>query len=189
MYSKYTGVILKKHPLGEADELLTIFTKESGKLRVKAVSSRKIHSRLAGHLQSLNEIEFETAGRSASSGLPIVISVRSVRLNNYLRENLKKFAYALIGAETLYRLCPDRQEHPEAYQHLITFLREMGDALEENFCLRKFQLRLLHTLGFGVPEGTDENNIDGRILDGFMHQIMERDVRSANFLNFVNENG
>ncbi|MDP3741609.1 MAG: DNA repair protein RecO [bacterium] len=185
MYSKYTGVILKKHPLGEADELLTIFTKETGKLRVKAVSSRKIRSRLAGHLQSLNEIQFEVAGRGS---LPVLISVRGTRLNNYLRENLKKFAYALIGAETLYRLSPDRQEQPEAYENLIRFFVELGETRLENDCLRKFQIRLLQIMGFGVPPGISENNIDNQALDGFMHDVLERDIRSNAFLREVTEN-
>ena len=158
MYQKYTGVILKKHPLGEADELLTIYTKEAGKLRVRAVSSRKIQSRLGGNLQSLNEVEFETAGSAnrrffplGRDGLPVLISVRARTINNYLRENLKKFAYSLIGIETLYRLTPDQEQNAEAYEMLLEFLRNLGDSREEKFPLRSFQLRLLRLSGFSFP--------------------------------------
>lgn len=158
MYHKYTGVILKKHPLGEADELLTIYTREAGKIRAKAVGSRKIQSRLAGHLQSLNEIEFETASRStrrpfgfSRDGLPVLISVRARTINSYLRQNLKKFAHALIGIETLYRLAPDYQENVEAYQALAEFLKNLGESLDERFEVRLFQLHLLRSSGFNLP--------------------------------------
>ena len=147
MYQKHTGIILKKHPLGEADELLTIYTQDVGKMRVKAVSSRKIKSRLAGNLQSLNEIEFETAGKN----LPILISVRARTINNYLRKDLKKFASALVGVETLYRLTPDRQGNPRAYEVLVDFLKALGETNREDVAVRAFQVSLLDCSGYAIP--------------------------------------
>ncbi len=203
MYHKYTGIILKKHPVGEADELLTIYTKEAGKLRVKAISSRKIQSRLAGYLQSLNEIEFEVAAKQRA--LPVLISARARTINNYLRENLKKFAYALIGVETLYRLTPDYQENPVAYEGLVKFLRDLGSAkVPENFLLRRFQLQLLQIMGFGLQIKeealTDEDRgklealLAGQeikslplrveqVIEGFLHEVLEREIKSSNLLN------
>ena len=149
MYQKYTGIILKKYPVNEADELLTIYTREAGKMRVMARGTHKILSKLAGFLQSLNEIEFETARRSSSGGsLPVLISVRPRAINNYLRENLKKFAYALVGIETLYRLSPDGQTNMKAYKSLVSFLERLGQTAEENLQVRMFQLELLGISGF-----------------------------------------
>ncbi len=206
MYSKYTGIILKKYSLGEADELLTIFTRETGKIRVKAVSSRKIQSRLAGHLQSLNEIEFETARRRREGGLAVLISVRALTLNNYLRENLKKFAYALIGVETLYRLTPDHEANPEAYAVLRNFLRELDASSQENVILRRLQVKLLRIMGFGLdsPGAPIAQEIFGelealaagralaslsseteRTIEHFLDTVLEREIKSANFLTSV----
>ena len=149
MYQKYTGIILKKYPVNEADELLTIYTREAGKIRVMARSTHKILSKLAGSLQSLNEIEFETAHRSSGGGgLSVLISVRPRAINNYLRENLKKFAYALVGVETLYRLSPDGQTNSRAYESLVSFLERLGKTSEENLQVRMFQLELLEISGF-----------------------------------------
>lgn len=139
---------MKKYPVNEADELLTIYTREAGKMRVMARGTHKILSKLAGSLQSLNEIEFETARRSAGGGLPVLISVRPRAINNYLRENLKKFAYALVGVETLYRLSPDGQTNSRAYESLVSFLERLGRGAEENLQVRMFQLELLGISGF-----------------------------------------
>lgn len=174
MYTKYTGIILKKHPLGEADELLTIFTREGGKIRAKAPGTRKIKSRLAGSLQSLNEIEFETAVSHGPGRLPVIIAVRVSRLNNFLRENLKKFAHALVAIETLYRLTPDGDSNPEIYGILRAFLTQLDTSHGEGEEVKKFQLQLLKASGFEMPSG--EN------IDRFLQEILERDIRANNFL-------
>ena len=172
MYSKYTGVILKKHPLGEADELLTVFTRERGKMRFKSRSTRKIKSRLAGALQTLNEIEFEIAGRG---NLPLVISVRISKLNNYLREDLRKFAIAQVGAETLYRISPDGVTNGDAYEALQSFL-------DEKTGLRDFQLKLLQTHGYENTKLTADKEQE---IDRFLEYVLERQIRSTDFMKFI----
>lgn len=159
MYSKYTGIILKKHPLGEADELLTIYTREAGKMHAKSRSSRKIQSRLAGHLQTLNEVEFEVHARlprtgSGQGALPTLISARLATLNNYLRADLKKFAWAQVGVETLYRLAVDSERNEEAYRALRGFLSALGEVAYEQILVRQFQLKALALHGYTFPAKT-----------------------------------
>ncbi|HEY9873712.1 MAG TPA: recombination protein O N-terminal domain-containing protein, partial [Candidatus Obscuribacterales bacterium] len=45
---KATGINLKSMPLGEADRLLTILTREFGLIRAVAPGARKHHSKLSG---------------------------------------------------------------------------------------------------------------------------------------------
>ena len=208
MYQKYTGIILKKHPLGEADELLTIYTKEQGKLRAKAPGTRKIKSRLAGSLQSLNEIEFETALPHGIARLPVIISVRVVRLNNFLREDLKKFACVLVGAETLYRLAPDGQESQNIYRVLLELLQDMDRNHSLEIVMRLFQLKLLRLFGYGFDvksqplnseekkqlgdlwEGKRSENLSkraGRAIEQAVHNVLEREVRANRFLETLNQ--
>lgn len=54
------GFILKKEDYGEADKILTVYTKDFGKLRFLGKSIRKIKSKLRGGVRqfSLSEIEF-----------------------------------------------------------------------------------------------------------------------------------
>ncbi|MEK7542296.1 MAG: DNA repair protein RecO [Patescibacteria group bacterium] len=54
------GIILKKQDRGEADRLFTVFTKDFGKLKLQAISERKITSKLRGGLELfyLSELEF-----------------------------------------------------------------------------------------------------------------------------------
>ncbi len=214
MYTKYTGIILKKHPLGEADELLTIYTKEVGKLRAKAIASRKIRSRLGGNLQSLNEIEFEVAlsATRRGGGLPILISARARTINNYLRENLKKFAFALVGIETLYRITADLEQNLGLYEALIGFLKVLGNSHDENLEVRRFQLKLLEESGYGFEFPTEPINGHAtgagssapipdrsrgqvyrltleleRQIDEFLQDVLEREIKSRGFLRILNQ--
>ena len=54
------GIILRKQDVGEADRVFTVFTRDFGKLKLRAVSERKITSKLRGGLELfyLSEIEF-----------------------------------------------------------------------------------------------------------------------------------
>jgi len=47
------GIILKKEPYGEADLLITILTKDFGKIKVMAQGVRKETAKLKGHLEPL----------------------------------------------------------------------------------------------------------------------------------------
>ncbi|MBI4096902.1 MAG: DNA repair protein RecO, partial [Candidatus Levybacteria bacterium] len=45
------GIIIKRKNFGEADRILTVFTKEYGKLQVKAKGIRRIPSRRSAHVE------------------------------------------------------------------------------------------------------------------------------------------
>ncbi|MDP2650779.1 MAG: recombination protein O N-terminal domain-containing protein, partial [bacterium] len=44
------GIVLDREPRNELDEAITIYTKDLGKVRAFTKSSRKITSKLSGHL-------------------------------------------------------------------------------------------------------------------------------------------
>jgi len=55
MIEHYTeGIVLDRNPRGEADRSVTIYTKEIGKVTAGTKSSRKITSKVAGHLMPGN---------------------------------------------------------------------------------------------------------------------------------------
>ena len=53
---KVTGLVLSRRSVGEADRLVTLFTREAGLLRVLAKGVRKIPSRRGGHLEPMTEV-------------------------------------------------------------------------------------------------------------------------------------
>ena len=63
------ALILKHVPFGEADLLVTFFTRERGKIRAVARGARRSNSKLVGHLEPLTQVNLSVAqGRGGLAG-------------------------------------------------------------------------------------------------------------------------
>ncbi len=105
------AVVLRRHNIGEADRVLTLFTPTHGKVRAVAKGVRRLKSRLAGHVELFSRVDVLLAhGRS----LDIVTQaeVRDPFLS--LRDDLWKAAYASYVAELVDRFAEERHEGPES---------------------------------------------------------------------------
>jgi len=55
------AVVLRHSDYGEADRLLTLYTRQRGKMRVIAKGARKIASRKAGHIEPFTHVKLQLA--------------------------------------------------------------------------------------------------------------------------------
>lgn len=120
---KATGIILKSMPLGEADKLLTILTRELGLVRVVAPGARKQNSKLGGRsgLFVVNELLL-AKGRS----LDKITQAETLESYPGLSKNLGKLAASQYLAEVV--LCHALSEQPqeELYELLNEHLRRLA---------------------------------------------------------------
>ena len=120
---KATGIILKSMPLGEADKLLTILTREMGLVRVVAPGARKQNSKLGGRsgLFVVNELLL-AKGRS----LDKITQAETLESYPGLSKNLGKLAASQYLAEVV--LCHALSEQPqeELYDLLNEHLRRLA---------------------------------------------------------------
>ena len=175
-YKKLTGIILKKQNYREADQIVSVWTREAGKLRFLAKSLRKPTSKLAYALHDLSEVQFEITGNS----LPTLIGAKPVRQFKTLHTDLAKTASGFYCAELMLKMTADENSNPQAYDLLCKFLQELEAAdLMENFDLvDQFALDLAEVLGFGGPENP-ESHSDVR---KFIEEVIERNIKSEPFL-------
>jgi DNA repair protein RecO (recombination protein O) len=119
---KATGIILKSMPLGEADKLLTILTREFGLIRVVAPGARKQNSKLGGRssLFVVNELLL-AQGRT----LDKITQAETLESYPGLSKNLGKLAASQYLAEIV--LCHALSEQPqeELYELLNEHLRRL----------------------------------------------------------------
>ncbi|MBE2222398.1 MAG: DNA repair protein RecO, partial [Anaerolineae bacterium] len=52
------AIVLKRHNFGEADRLLTLYTREFGKMKAIAKGARKPQSRKTGHVELFMRSQF-----------------------------------------------------------------------------------------------------------------------------------
>ncbi len=140
------AVVLRHSDWGEADRLLTLYTRELGKVRAIAKGARKMTSRKAGHIEPFTHVKLQLAkGRD----LFIVTQAETVDSYQPLREDLTKIGYAAYVIELLDRFVPDEEiAVPSLFRLLTETLSRLAAAPESWLPVRYYEMRLLDFLGF-----------------------------------------
>jgi DNA repair protein RecO (recombination protein O) len=139
------AVILRRRNWGEADRILTLFTPQRGKVRVRAAGVRKLSSRKAGHLELFHRANlFLAKGRD----FDIVTQAETVDAYAPLREDLVRSAAASYAVELLDRLSPEESENPAAYRLIVRMLEELSRGGEPALVLRCYEVKLLECTGY-----------------------------------------
>ncbi len=142
------GIVLRSMALGEADLLMTFYTKDAGKLRAMAKGVRKPTSRMVGHQEPLTRIELALArGRS----LDVVTQAQVLESFSALKNHLTSVSSGLYLAELVDGFGAEGSANPELYSLLIEALRSLEEGPGLELVLRYFELHLLKSSGFS-PE-------------------------------------
>jgi DNA repair protein RecO (recombination protein O) len=117
------GFIIKRKNFGEADRMITVFTKSQGKIIAVAKGVRKIKSRKSPHVELLNKVSISL---SETKSLPILIEADSINNYQILKMSLEKMAYAYKLLEVIDRLCPEKEIHASIYYLLEKSLDQLN---------------------------------------------------------------
>jgi len=142
------AVVLRQRDLGEADRILTLLTRERGKVSAVAKGVRRPRSKLAAGTQLLCCSDLQLA---AGSNLEIVTQC-DVRCAFYgLRQDLSRLSHASYFAELVDSFVEERDGSEQLFDLLFAALSqaERGQRLE--LLTRIFELRLMSALGY-APE-------------------------------------
>ncbi len=172
------GIILKRRSVGEADRILTVFTRQYGKIRVIAKGIRKISSRRAGHLEVFTYVTLQIhAGRTMDS----VTEAQTIISGTLLGADVTKVGYAYCLCELVDQLLPERQEHGDVLILLRDALFSLQRSEDESAWQKDtgdFIHKLLWILGFlpssrRIPEGS---------LQSYIEHITERKLKTWSLL-------
>lgn len=140
------AVVLRHANWGEADRILTLYTRERGKVRAIAKGARRIKSRKAGHLEPFTHVTLQLA-----KGRDLFIITQAETLEAYLpiHENLDKTSQAAYLAELLDRFTYEDESENHTIFHLLT---ETLDRIENEddpwLAIRYYEVHLLDLLGY-----------------------------------------
>ncbi len=127
--SRAEAIVLRHMDWGEADRLLWLFTRETGKIRVVAKGVRKARSRKAGHLEPFTRVNLLLAqGRD----LPIITQAEMIESHLPLHENLRTMGYAAYIVELLDRFTYEEGENVALYRllDLVGFRPQLSQCVE-----------------------------------------------------------
>lgn len=164
------AVVLRSVVYGEADLVVTLYTRERGKLSALARGARKSRRRFGAALQLFVLGNAELRGR-ARSELWTLQSFDAVRDFTKLAGDVAAMAHASYGTELVRELTVAEQPDEAVLDLLVELYDELLARGPSPNVLRAFELRLLDTIGLGpvldrcVACGTDELD-DGTVMDG-----------------------
>lgn len=170
------GIILKRKNIGEADRILTVFTKEEGKLQIKAKGVRKITSKRASHIEPLN-ITYLTIYKGA--GMPVLTEATSTEQFDIVKTDLKKVGLAYHICELVDGLCPENQENESIFNLLLEMLKKLSSENNVGVFIHDFEVKLLKLLGY-YSEGTYD--LTGAKASYFIESILERKLKARQIL-------
>jgi len=139
------AVILRRHDVGEADRLLTLYTPNRGKLRVIAKGARKPSSRKAGHLELFMHSSLLIA---KGQNLDLITQAETIHGYRALREDLERLTQAHYVAELLDHLCTEGQESKLTFDLLVATLQRLCETHDLLLTTRIYELRLLALEGY-----------------------------------------
>jgi DNA repair protein RecO (recombination protein O) len=140
------AVVLRHADYGEADRLLTLYTRQLGKTRALAKGARKIASRKAGHIEPFTHVRLQLAkGRD----MPLVTQADTVDAYQALREDLILTSQASYVLELLDRFTYEGETENTAIFRLLTdTLSRLASKTDPWLAIRYYEIRLLDHLGF-----------------------------------------
>ena len=139
------AVIIRKTKLGEADRILTLFTRDHGKIEAFAKGVRRPKSKLAGHLELLTYSLIRLAhGRN----LDTVIGSQTIEAFLPLKNDLWLTSYGLYAAEMVNQFNAENNANLPIFELLVETLQRLSRAENSNLTLRFFELRLLELSGY-----------------------------------------
>jgi DNA repair protein RecO (recombination protein O) len=139
------GIVLRTRELGEHDRLVTLYTRDLGRLTAVARGARRVRSRFGAALELFtwgDAVGFEREGR----GLVRLDHFDIRRSFRRIREDLERLAQGARILEAVARLTAERDAQPACFALLLTTLRALESQAPGRVQLA-FTLRFLDVTG------------------------------------------
>ncbi len=155
------AIVLRTHRLGEADKVISLFTRQLGRLRAVAAGAQRPKGRYGGTLEPLSYVRlwvFERENRD----LLRLNSAELIESFFDMQRDYRVQVAAQYVAEVSERFLPEREVNERAFRLLLAVLRALKRSGEVNRPLLYFDYWLLRLGGF-LPD-LDRCSACGRSL-------------------------
>ena len=208
MYLRTEGIILKRKNFGEADRIVTIYTRDFGKVSCLAKGVRRPRSKKAGHIELGNWCKLFIAKGKNLDLLTEVEQKRAFGIEDFSEEKANKIYHLL---ELVNELTGEHEKNLHVFILLAQFLKKCNQN-DKNFGIVSsvFKVKLMSLLGFfsaksltdskaksifELLEDEEMETIESRIkfskesnlklltfLDSMIENIIQSKLRTSRFL-------
>lgn len=168
MLQKCEGIVIRSTDYGESNKVVTIYTREWGKIGVMARGAKKPKSRLSAITQLFTHGYFLVQKGTGLSGLQqgeMVTSMRSIHEDIFLT------AYASYVVELLDKSTEDQKVNPFLFELLYQTLHFLNEGYDPEILVDIFEMKMLNVLG--LHPILNQCSVCGRTDGSFSFSIRE----------------
>lgn len=139
------GIVIRVKDLGEADRIVTILSRERGKVRGVAKGARRPRSRLSAPSQAFSHCKFLMFPRKSLD----VVSQAEVKEPFFgIHQDIERMAYATYVAELTDEMTEPDESNEPLFAVLLSTLHIINSGFDPEIAVRAFEMKLMDVLGF-----------------------------------------
>ncbi|AXF54698.1 DNA repair protein RecO [Salicibibacter kimchii] len=169
MLEKNEGLVIRAVSYGEANIILTVFTKERGKVALMARGAKKTNSRFSAVSQLFSYGLFYFHYRKAS--MSTLSQGEVLEPFSQVRTDIEKTAYAAYVCELLDGVTTEHEASPSLFTLVLTVLRFLEKGEDAEVLLRMMEVKL--TKPAGIKPELDQCVNCGRTTGDFSFSVKE----------------
>jgi len=146
MINGQEAYLLRKTPHGERDYVLTLFTRESGKISGFAKNAKTSGKRFGGRIEPF--VLFRARYKERAGGLRLVDDAETVKVFRRLMEDVELFLWGSLALETVDVLTPRDAPNEEMFEALTVLFTELDEGKSALPSILIFQLHTLALSGY-----------------------------------------
>jgi len=146
MLHRVEGIVIRSMDYGESNKIITLFTRDAGKVGVMVRGAKKMNSRHSAITQLFTYGEFvyfKTGSQMGSLNHADIISS-----HHRLRADLILTAYSAYMAEMVDRILIDNEPNPFIYEQLKAALDGIEDGKDAQMITHLFEMKMLIQAGY-----------------------------------------
>jgi hypothetical protein len=152
MELKTDGIVLKRHRLGEKDDITFIFTRELGKVMVSSRGTRKLESRLKPVLELFSLNKYYLVKSRKDSRYFTLVQAEPIKMFQNMRLSLRKIGFCYLVVELLNKFTEIEDPHAELFDTARNIMEivESGDYSNIENIESFFKLKILKYSGYDL---------------------------------------
>jgi len=164
------GIVLGRKNYGEADRILSVYSKNHGRLSLMAKGIRRPKSRKRGHLEIFSLLNFQAA---TGHGIDIMTEADIIDDFKSIRKSLSKVSLAYYFMEVVGKITHENEKNQELFDLILGSLNKLKKETKLKTLRMAFIQDLLTLMGYWPKEKTLTNP------DEILEEVIERQISSV----------
>ncbi len=164
------GIVLGRKNYGEADRILSVYSKDHGRISLIAKGIRRPKSRKRGHLEIFSLLNFQAI---KGHGIDMIIEADITDDFKEIRKSLPKVSLAYYFMEVVGKITHENEKNRELFDLILESLNGLKGGSKLKQLRFNFIQRLLTIMGYW-PEGQELTD-----PDTVLEEVIERQISSV----------